>query len=251
MPLGVPAQPHEGGTRTSPDGRTHLGRGVAGRRRRCHAGGVSSHPSDDLPVWPGGAPLPWEAVDVPVALPVTGALLVAAPLIDEPTFARTVVLLLDHDEDGTLGVVLNRSTDIDVGAILPGWRVHVTGEPLLFDGGPVARDSALGLASVPGPEAFEPDGFRRVTGALGLIDLDMEPASLVDELAGLRIFAGYAGWSPGQLEDEIDEGAWYVVPAESSDVFTAEPAALWRTVLRRQPGELAFLATFPDDPSLN
>jgi putative transcriptional regulator len=162
-----------------------------------------------------------------------------------------VVLLLDHDEDGTLGVVLNRITDIDVGSILPSWRVHVSGDPQLFDGGPVARDSALGLAALPGPETHEPEGFRRVTGALGLVDLDLEPGTLADELAGLRIFAGYAGWSPGQLDDEMDEGAWYVVPARRDDVFTADPAGLWRTVLRRQPGELAFLATFPDDPTLN
>jgi putative transcriptional regulator len=74
---------------------------------------------------------------------------------------------------------------------------------------------------------------------------------LVTGLGALRIFAGYAGWSPGQLQDEIDEGAWYVVEAETGDAFTNNPEDLWRTVLRRQTGDLALMATFPDDPTLN
>jgi putative transcriptional regulator len=184
-------------------------------------------------------------------VPAAGRLLVATPIIDEPTFARTVVLLLDHDEDGSLGVVLNRPTEVDVDDVLPDWEPVVTGDAVVFDGGPVGRDSALGLAAVPGREEDEPLGFRRVTGAFGLVDLDAPPELLAAEVSGLRIFAGYAGWSAGQLDDELDDGAWFVVEAEHGDAFTTEPTGLWRSVLRRQRGEMAFVSTYPHDPADN
>ena len=181
---------------------------------------------------------------------LTGRQLVATPVLTEPTFHRTVVLLLDHTEEGALGVVVNRPMEVDVSAVLPTWQPHVTAPGKLFQGGPVALDSALGLVAVPGDEE-EPLGVRRLVGALGLVDLDTPPEVVVPELAGLRIFAGYAGWSAGQLEDEIEEGAWYVVDAESRDPFTDRPDELWRDVLRRQRGDLAWVATFPEDPTLN
>ena len=71
------------------------------------------------------------------------------------------------------------------------------------------------------------------------------------EITSLRVFAGYAGWGSGQLQAEIDEGAWYVLPGEPADPFMADPARLWQAVLRRQGGELALVATYPDDPRLN
>lgn len=186
---------------------------------------------------------------------LTGSLLVAAPSLDDPNFERTVVVLVDHDEDGALGVVLNRPTRVDVREILPMWQDHVAAPGVVFHGGPVGRDSALALALLtPTPREAaeaEPLGFRHVHDRLGLIDLDAPPEILVAELAGLRVFAGYAGWGPGQLEDELAEQAWYVVPAEPGDPFTGEPEHLWRDVLRRQGGELAMVATFPEDPSLN
>jgi putative transcriptional regulator len=114
----------------------------------------------------------------------------------------------------------------------------------------VALDSALGLVSVPG-DGGEPLGVRLINGSLGLVDLDTDPADVVQSLSGLRVFAGYAGWSAGQLEREIEEGAWYVVDAEPRDAFTDQPDLLWRSVLRRQGGDLAFVATFPEDPELN
>ena len=97
----------------------------------------------------------------------------------------------------------------------------------------------------------EPLGVRRIIGSLGLVDLDTPPEVVVAELSGLRIFAGYAGWGEGQLEDEIAEGAWYVVDGEARDAFSDDPERLWRTVLRRQGGDLAMVATYPEDPSLN
>jgi putative transcriptional regulator len=183
---------------------------------------------------------------------MTGRLLVASPLLGDPSFARAVVLLLDHDEEGALGVIINRPTPVGVAQVLPDWQPFATTPGVLFQGGPVALDSALGLATMPtGIEDEEPLGWRRVSGGLGLVDLDTPPEILAPEMADLRIFAGYAGWGAGQLEAELAEDAWYVVTAEATDAFSAQPETLWRSVLRRQPGELAFVSTCPDDPTMN
>ncbi|WP_181791658.1 YqgE/AlgH family protein [Streptomyces phytophilus] len=188
---------------------------------------------------------------------LTGRLLIATPALTDPNFTRTVVLLLDHDEEGSLGVVLNRPTPVGVGDVLQDWA-DLAGDPgVVFQGGPVSLDSALGLAVVPGdqgggvPGGEGPLGWRRVHGAIGLVDLDAPPELLAAELGTLRIFAGYAGWGPGQLEEELDDGAWYVVESEPGDVSSPAPEGLWRAVLRRQRSELAMVATYPDDPSLN
>ncbi|MET9874565.1 YqgE/AlgH family protein [Actinacidiphila glaucinigra] len=186
---------------------------------------------------------------------LTGRLLVATPALADPNFDRAVVLLLDHDEEGSLGVVLNRPTPVGVGDVLEPWAGLAGAPQVVFQGGPVSLDSALGLAVVPGEprdgEDAEPLGWRRVFGAIGLVDLEAPPELLAAELGSLRIFAGYAGWGPGQLEDELVEGAWYVVESEPGDVFSPDPDQLWRSVLRRQRSELAMVATYPDDPSLN
>ncbi|WP_336322890.1 YqgE/AlgH family protein [Streptomyces lavendofoliae] len=180
---------------------------------------------------------------------LTGRLLVATPALADPNFDRAVVLLLDHDDEGSLGVVLNRPTPVGVGDILEGWA-PLAGEPgVVFQGGPVSLDAALGLAVIPGDEG--PLGWRRVYGAIGLVDLETPPELLAAALGSLRIFAGYAGWGPGQLEDELAEGAWFVVDSEPGDVSSPRPEGLWREVLRRQRSELAMIATYPDDPSLN
>ncbi len=187
--------------------------------------------------------------------PGAGRLLVATPLLGDPNFKRAVVLIVEHEEtEGTLGVVLNRPTKIPVGQVLEQWTELITDPSVLFRGGPVAQNSALALAMVPGKE--EPLGWRALDGApalarLGLLDLDAPPRLLAPAIQSLRVYAGYAGWSPGQLEEEIDEGAWFVLPAEPGDIFAAEPEHLWRTVLQRQEGDLAFLATYPEDPGLN
>ena len=179
-----------------------------------------------------------------------GRLLVATPLLDEPTFRRTVVLILDHNDDGALGLVVNRPMDVDVSAVLPAWQPYTTDPGRLYQGGPVQLDSALGLVAVPG-DAEEPLGVKRIIGSLGLVDLDTPPEVVAGSVAGLRIFAGYSGWSGGQLEAEIEQGAWYVVDAEPRDPFSDRPERLWSEVLRRQRGDLAFVASYPDDVSLN
>jgi|SRR6516162_5162038 len=186
---------------------------------------------------------------------LAGRLLVATPVLSDPNFRRTVVLVVEHEEEqGTLGVVLNRPTQVPVDQVLEPWMDLATSPSVVFSGGPVATNSALALALVPGTD--EPVGWHPLDGSpavarLGLVDLDAPPGLLAPAVASLRVYAGYAGWSAGQLEAEISEGAWYVLPAEQGDAFCAEPERLWPAVLRRQGGELAYVATYPDDPSLN
>jgi putative transcriptional regulator len=186
---------------------------------------------------------------------LVGRLLVATPLLGDPNFRRAVVLIVEHEpEEGTLGVVLNRPTDVPVAQVLRPWKELVTGPAVVFRGGPVAPESAVALALVPGDD--EPLGWRPLDGIpvmsrIGLVDLDAPPELLAPEIASFRIFAGYAGWGIGQLQAEIDEGAWYVLAAEPSDAFAPRPDQLWPGVLRRQGGDLAMVATFPDDPSAN
>jgi putative transcriptional regulator len=187
--------------------------------------------------------------------PRAGRLLVATPLLGDPNFRRTVVLIVEHeDETGTLGVVLNRPTEIPVGQVLEPWTDLATEPPVVFSGGPVAPTSALALALVPGTD--EPVGWQPLDGGpamtrLGLVDLDAPPGLLAPAIARLRVYAGYAGWGTGQLQAEIDGGAWYVVDATATDPFSPDPAGLWPAVLRRQGGELAYVATYPDDPTQN
>lgn len=180
-----------------------------------------------------------------------GRLLVAAPTLADPNFARSVVLLLDAGGDGALGVVLNRPTSLQVSEVLTGWDVVVDGPGVLFQGGPVETDSALAVASVGADGEEDPIGWRRVFGTTGLVDLDAPIEIMAEVVTSLRIFAGYAGWSAGQLEEEIADGAWYVVDAEPEDPFRPDPTDLWGEVLRRQGGRLAMLATMPTEPGLN
>ena len=183
--------------------------------------------------------------------PAPGRLLVATPALVYPNFAHSVVLLLGHDDDGTLGVVINRPTSVAVASVLPDWAGSVAPPEVLFEGGPVSTDAALAVAAVPETDGPEPIGFRRLFGTVGIIDLDTPREVLAPAMTGLRIFAGYSGWGSGQLDAEIAEGSWYVVDFTPSDVFAATPTRLWHTVLRRQPRELAWISTRPVDPDQN
>lgn len=177
-----------------------------------------------------------------------GNVLVATPALVDPNFAHTVVLLLDLD-DGALGVVLNRPSSVTVAEILPGWDDALAGPDVLFQGGPVATDSALAVAALTSDD--EPVGFRRLFGRTGIVDLDAPAEILLPALSDMRVFAGYAGWGAGQLEAEVAEGSWYVLQAGPDDVFSGDPEGLWAHVLRRQPGELAWVSTRPLDPGMN
>ncbi len=182
--------------------------------------------------------------------PAAGRLLVATPSLVDPNFANAVVLLLDHDGDGSLGVVLNRPSAITVAAVLPDWAGSVDPPEVLFEGGPVSTDAALAVALVP-DSGSDPIGFRRLFDRTGIIDLDTPPEVLAPAITRMRVFAGYAGWGSGQLQSEIDEGSWYVVDSTAHDIFDAAPGGLWSAVLRRQPGSLAWVSTRPADPTLN
>ncbi|MGI8576698.1 MAG: YqgE/AlgH family protein [Nocardioidaceae bacterium] len=178
-----------------------------------------------------------------------GQLLIATPRLIDPNFARSVIFLLDHDHDGALGVVINRPSELPLNVVLPGWGDAVAEPTMLFSGGPVAPESALavGLSVGSGP----PDGFKRLTGDFGLVDLDAAPQDVLPSLVGLRVFSGYSGWGDGQLEAEILAGSWYVVNAVPNDLLHPDPENLWRSILRRQAGELAYVANFPADPTMN
>lgn len=171
----------------------------------------------------------------------------ALPALTDPNFERAVVLVLEHDEDGALGVVLNRPTRTPGEAVIDGWEDVAASPSVLFDGGPVEPEAVVGLA-VALPDA-EPPGA--VTARITMVDLTTTPDRLAVEVEAARLFAGYAGWAPGQLEDEIGDGAWTIVDVVDEDVVADDPVGLWRCVLARQPGSLRLLASFPDDPALN
>jgi putative AlgH/UPF0301 family transcriptional regulator len=181
-----------------------------------------------------------------------GSLLVAMPALADPTFAGTVVYVLDHSDNGTLGVVLGRPSQVDIRDVLPGWCDLAVDPPVFHVGGPCETDTALCLAVAPAAVSGGDSPLRRVAGDVHLVDLDSDPDDLQEELTGLRVFAGYAGWSPGQLAGELAEGAWACVPGLADDVLhQASGPELWRTVMGRQTGRLAVLSTAPADPSVN
>lgn len=177
-----------------------------------------------------------------------GRLLLATPLIGDPNFERTVILLLAHGADGAFGVVLNRPSDTRVHHVAEEWADHVTAPGVVFVGGPVGADAVLGL----GRDGSDPRaGFERLVGDVGTIDLHAPPPDGERPWLGLRLFAGSAGWAPGQLEDELAEGAWWLADALVDDVLTSDPAGLWVRILRRQPGQVAWFANHPSDPTAN
>ena len=181
-----------------------------------------------------------------------GRLLVANPLLPDPNFDRTVVLLLAYHEEGALGLVLNRPSQMDVGDPLPQWE-HLAAEPaVLFLGGPVQHQAVICLArnttaAPPAGEALD-EGWKEVAPGVGTVDLDQDPVTVAGRVGQVRLFAGYAGWAAGQLEAEMEAGAWWVVDAEPGDAFTLDPDELWKHVLRRQKRPLKWVAWYPDDP---
>jgi putative transcriptional regulator len=180
---------------------------------------------------------------------LTGKLLVAEPMMGDPNFERTVVLILSHGEHGALGVVLNRPTELEVEAVLADWAGWAAEPRVLHLGGPVDQSSVIGLAQRRGTD--EPAGWSQIMGDLGSVDLDGEAEEIGPGVGGVRFFAGYSGWGSGQLENELAENAWLVVDSLPADVFVPDPTVMWRSVLRRQGGKLAMLANFPEDPSMN
>ncbi len=178
-----------------------------------------------------------------------GKLLVATPALTDPSFRRAVVLVLEHDDSGAVGVILNRPGAVEVEAPLGAWRRFASEPPVVFEGGPVAPDAAICVARTwPGERAAH---WEAVLGTVGVLDLSIDPDLVAATVAAIRVFAGYAGWGPAQLEAEVDEAAWWVIDAAEGDALSPEPDDLWAEVLRRQGGELALFAFYPPDPALN
>lgn len=182
--------------------------------------------------------------------PQPGELLVASPGDVAGYFARSVVLILDRDASGTLGVCLDRLSSFALAELLPGWENLVCPPERLFEGGPVSPNGAVCVARVADPDE-EPPGWRRIFADVGLLHLDTPIEIVAGAYTDLRIFAGYAGWDAGQLENELVGGAWHRIPARLDDIFTARPEVLWRRVLRRQGNPLALYSTWSEDPQLN
>ncbi len=181
-----------------------------------------------------------------------GWLLVAAPQLGDPNFRRTVVYLIAHGAEGTIGVVLNRPSETAVYNVLPAWAGHASRPQAVFVGGPVQTSAAMCLAVLrTGVDPDERPSMARVSGPVVLVDLDAEPDAVTEDLRGLRIYAGHAGWGADQLADEIGEGAWYVLPGLPDDLLAGPTTDLWFRVLRRQPLPLALQAYHPGDLSRN
>ena len=176
-----------------------------------------------------------------------GKLLLAAPTLLDPNFRRTVVLVSEHSEEGAMGVVLNRPSQTTVGEAVAQLELAVDADEPVFVGGPVQPTSIVLLAEFVDPEQAALIVFGRVgfpSSETGIDDL----AEVTDRG---RVFAGYAGWGPGQLDAELEQGDWFVEAARPEDVFSDEAAGLWSSVLARKGGQFALVATMPLDPSLN
>jgi putative transcriptional regulator len=188
---------------------------------------------------------------IPGATPTKGRLLVATPPLDDPNFDRTVVYILEHHADGALGVVVNRPTEEQLGEPLERWSDLQAAPAAVFDGGPVEPNALIALALAHEPIDEPTDELAPISGRVASADLTTDPAFVAGQVTAVRIFRGYAGWGPGQLEGELEAGAWLLLDAIPDDIFDDHPDVLWRTVLRRQGGRLAWLADAPDDLSAN
>lgn len=175
-----------------------------------------------------------------------GSLLIAAGQLLDPNFRRTVVLIAEHEDHGALGLVLNRPAEIPVAEVAPPLGPLVADGAPIFFGGPVQKEAVLILADFADAEQCE----RPIFGRVGFAPPDLAE----DPLSGIqraRVFAGYAGWGPGQLESELAEDAWIIEPALPDDVFSEDPGRLWAAVLRRKGGDYKMLSLMPFDVSTN
>jgi len=176
-----------------------------------------------------------------------GQLLIASPALTEPTFSRTVILVTEHTDEGAMGVVLNRPSDAEVGDAVPELAELAGEHTVVFAGGPVQVQVLIVLAEFRDRAA----AAAIVVADVGLVSADVETEALVEATRRARVFAGYAGWGPGQLDSELDEDAWIVEPPVPGELFAEDPEGLWRAVLERKGGRFALLARMPLDPSLN
>lgn len=179
-----------------------------------------------------------------------GDLLISSVEQDGGIFDQSVLVLLDADENGSLGVILNKISEVPLSRVLPDWVDIASAPRALFDGGPVSPEGAICLAAL-ADENDEPPGWRRVFGPVGLLHLDTPVEIVAGAYRDIRIFAGYAGWEAGQLRAELARGSWHLARARYPDVFSTTPTDLWRATLRRQPVPTAFYTTWTSEPELN
>jgi putative transcriptional regulator len=170
---------------------------------------------------------------------LTGKLLIASPSMPD-YFHRTVILVVEHSDKGAFGLVLNRPSETTVGEASPELAELIGDEHLLFVGGPVQPNAVTAIGEHPEPA----NATKLIVGSVGMVDLDDPP-----ELSRIRVFAGYAGWSAGQLDGELEQEAWLVAPVEKDDPFSADD--IWSRALERRGGAYRLLATMPPDPSQN
>ncbi len=177
-----------------------------------------------------------------------GSLLIASPAVQDPRFRKTVVLVAEHTDDGAMGVVLNRPAESTVGSAVPELEPVTGSDEHVHIGGPVSETAVTVLAEFEDTSA----AALLIEGDLGFVGAQAGgPVEVAGAVRRTRVFAGHAGWSAGQLEEEMEEESWIVVPASRDDVFTEAPEDLWERILRRKGGDYAVIATLPDDPSLN
>jgi putative transcriptional regulator len=177
-----------------------------------------------------------------------GKLLLASPTMADPNFARSVVLIAEHTDEGAMGLVLNRPAETTVAEAVPDLAWLADDGANVYVGGPVAETAVIVLAEFERPEL----AGALVEDDLGFIGADADdPERLDGAIRRARVFAGHAGWGPGQLEDELAEEAWIVEPPQREEIFTVTPDELWAAVLKRKGHRYALLATMPPDPSLN
>ena len=178
--------------------------------------------------------------------PLSGHLLIAGPSLFDPNFRRTVVLIAHHDEEGAVGVVLNRPLDLTVEEAVPALSMLVEpGSPVLT-GGPVEPEAVVVLADFTDPSLAEVIAL----GSIGFLPPEADD-DIGASIRRARVFAGYAGWGSGQLEAELDEDSWIVELARPEDVFHPDPGQLWDDVLRRKGTAFDLIRLMPVDPSMN
>ena len=175
-----------------------------------------------------------------------GKLLIASPALVDPNFARAVVLITEHSDEGAMGVVLNRPSETAVEDVASELSELVVDEPV-FIGGPVQPQALVVLAEFNDPEA----AAWIVAADVGFVSAETEYDDLARAIRRGRVYAGYSGWGAGQLEGELAEDAWIVEPPMPAELFPDDPLALWQDVLARKGGQFALIARMPDDPSLN
>jgi putative transcriptional regulator len=176
-----------------------------------------------------------------------GQLLIAGPTLQDPNFWRTVVLIVEHNDEGALGLVLNRPSETTVGEVVPQLETLMDGEEDVLVGGPVQPQAVIVLADFQDEEDAALIAFESV----GVLGAGTEPSALAGRVRSARAFAGHAGWGPGQLDGELERGDWILEPARWADAFSTDPTELWRAVLERKGGSYALIARMPTDPSLN